>query len=112
MLAQGLSSGSAAEFAHIMIISKDNVKLRRCSCAEMSFCRMGVRVEFKNAAEKEIKLEKKKKKRSQVNIVFAGIICNNMDKPVLLQCLYKIIKYKSTTRIFPQTLLRSKFWLL
>lgn len=110
MLAQGLRSGSAAEFAHIMIISKDNVKLRRCSCAEMSFCRMGVRGKFKNAAEKEIKLEKKK--RSQVNIVFPGIICNNMDKPVLLQCLYKIIKYKSTTKIFPQTLLRSKFWLL
>lgn len=43
-----------------MIISKDNVKLPRCSCGEMSFCRMDVRVVFKNAAEKEIKLKKKK----------------------------------------------------
>lgn len=60
MFAQGLRSGSAAEFAHIMIISKDNVKLLRCSCGEMSFCRMDVRVVFKNAAEEEIKLKKRK----------------------------------------------------
>lgn len=43
-----------------MIISKDNVKLLRCSCGEMSFCRMDVRVVFKNAAEEEIKLKKRK----------------------------------------------------
>lgn len=64
-LAPGLRSGSAAEFAHIMIISKDNVKLPRCLCGEMSFCRMDVCVAFKNAAEKEIKLKKKKKRKKE-----------------------------------------------
>lgn len=49
-----------------MIISKDNVKLPRCSCGEMSFCRMDVRVVFKNAAEKEIKLKKKKEKGARL----------------------------------------------
>lgn len=65
MYAQGLRSGSAAEFAPIMIISEDNAKLRSCSCGEMSFCRMDVRVVFKNAAEKEIKLKKKKKRKEE-----------------------------------------------
>ena len=66
MFTQGLRSASAAEFAHIMIISKDNVKQPRCSCGEMSFCRMDVHVVFKNAAQKEIKLKKKKKKEARL----------------------------------------------